>query len=261
VTAAARAILIIAQSIVLIDAGFVVIGMTAGAGGRVARRRPVHRVRVGIVAVRAIEIRAMIERLVGQPRVTEIGRRPTIRGMALTAIHGSIEVALVLAGGIRAVVAGCTGAQHLVVVYGSHRRPDDRCVARLADVGRLYVRRALARGVCAVVTTETIVDDVGVVKGRGRPGDRRMAVIAVIAAGYVGRVFTGCRDPIVTGAASTDNLRMVDGVSGHPHIRRMTVFTDVTRLHMCRRILARGVGAVMAAEAVARDVDVVEIRR
>ena len=146
------------------------------------------------------------------------------------------------------------------MVNRGDRRPDDRTVAVLADVGRLHVRLALARGVCAVVTTGTIVDDVGVIERRGRPRDCRMAVIAVVAAGYVGRVFAGCRAAIVTGAASAYDLGMVDGVGGHPHIRRMTVFADVARLHMCCRILARGVGTVVAAEAVARDVDVIEVR-
>ena len=260
VTAAARTIQVVLQAVMLIHTGSIVIGMTTRAGGRVSRRRPIHGVRVGIVAFGAGKVAAMIERLVGQAGVAEARRCPTIWGMALTAIHGGIEVSGALAACIGAIVAGRTGAQHLVVIHCGHRCPDNSTVAVLADIGRLHMRRALAGGVGAVVTTGTIVDDVGVVKRCGRPRDRRMAVIAVIAAGYVGRVFASRRAAIMTGAASTDNLDVVDGVSGHPHIRGMTVFADVARLHMCCRILARGVGTVVAAEAVARDVDVIEVR-
>ena len=259
-TATAGTIQVVLQAVMLIHTGSIVIGMTTRAGGRVSRRRPIHRVRVGIVAFGAGKVAAMIERLVGQPRVTEICGRPPIRRMALTAIHGGIEVAGIHAGSIGAIVAGRTGAQHLVVIHRGHRRPDGWVVAVLADIGCLHMRRALARGISAVVAAEAVVHDIGMIEVRRSPGDRRMAVIAVIAAGYMGRVFAGCRAAIVTGAASTDNLRMVDGVSRHPHIRRMAVFADVARLHMCCRILARGVGTVVAAEAVARDVDVIEVR-
>lgn len=105
-TATARAIQIILQAIMIVVASLVVIRMTARTGGRVSRRRPVHCVRIGIVALGAVEIAAVIKRLVSQPGVTEIRRSPPIRGMALATIHGSVEVTRILAGGIGAVVAG-----------------------------------------------------------------------------------------------------------------------------------------------------------
>ena len=40
----------------------------------------------------------------------------------------------------------------------------------------------------------------------------------------------------------------------------MAVFADIGRLYMCE-VLARGVGAVMAAGAIARNIYVIEIRR
>ena len=95
--------------------------MATSASRRITGRRPIHRIRVGVVAVGAIKITSMIERFVRQAGVAEARRCPTVWGMALATIHRGTKVSRVHAGGIRAVVAGCTGAQHLVVVHGSHR--------------------------------------------------------------------------------------------------------------------------------------------
>ena len=105
-TATARTIQVVLQAVVIVHTGSIVIGMTARAGRRVAGGRPIHCIRVGIVAFGAGKVAAMIERLVGQPRVTEIGRRPCVRGMAHATIHGRIEVSRVLSGCEYAIVAG-----------------------------------------------------------------------------------------------------------------------------------------------------------
>jgi len=142
-----------------------------------------------------------------------------------------------------------------------HRRygcPDDRAVAVLADVSGLHMRWALARGVAAVVTAGTIVDDVGMVKRGGRPRDRCMAVVAVIATRDVRWMFTSCRHSVMTGTAGAYYLRVVDRVNGYPDVRGVAIFADIARLNMCL-ILARGIRAVMAAGTVAGDVDVIEI--
>lgn len=102
-------------------AGFVIARMATRTGGRVTGRRPIHGIRVGVVAVGAVKITSMIERFVRQAGVAEARWRPTIWGVALTTIHRGTKVSRVHAGGIRAVVAGRTGAQHLVVVHGGHR--------------------------------------------------------------------------------------------------------------------------------------------
>lgn len=120
-TATGRTIQIVLQAVMPVHTGSIVIGMTARAGRCVSWRRPIHRVRVGIVAFGAGKVAAMIERFVRQAGVAEARRCPTIWGMALATIHRGTKVSRVHAGGIGAVVAGCTGAQHLVVVYGSHR--------------------------------------------------------------------------------------------------------------------------------------------
>ncbi len=85
-----------------------------------------------------------------------------------------------------------------------------------------------------------------------------MAIIADIAACYMSRVFSGCGDAIVTRTTSTDDLSMVHRVDWRPDIGRMTVFADIARLDVCE-IFARSICAVVAINAVIRNISVVEI--
>ena len=73
-------------------------------------------------------------------------------------------------------------------------------------------------------------------------------------------MLTNRRDTIVAGATSAQHLGVIHGKCGRPHIRVVAIFTDVCRLYVCWAF-ARGFGAVVAAEAVACDVDVIEISR
>ena len=146
------------------------------------------------------------------------------------------------------------------MIHCGNRRPDDRAVAVLAHVGGLHMRRAFAGGLRAVMTAETVVDDVGVIERRRRPRNRRMAVVAIVAAVDMCRVFAGRNHTVVTGAAGAKYLGVVDRKDRDPYVRCMTVFADIARLNMCL-ILARGVRTVMAAGTVTRDVDVIEICR
>jgi len=87
-----------------------------------------------------------------------------------------------------------------------------------------------------------------------------VAVVAIIAAGDMRGMLAGRDDAVMTGAAGTDDLGMVDRVSRGPDVRRVAVFADVAGLDVIWRLAGR-VRAVMAAKAVASDVDVIEIRR
>ena len=87
-----------------------------------------------------------------------------------------------------------------------------------------------------------------------------MTVVAIVAAGDVCRVFAGCDDAIVTGAAGTQNLCVVYRVSGHPGVRVMAVFANIRRLNVSG-IFAGGFRTVVAAKAVAGNANVIEIRR
>jgi len=119
---------------------------------------------------------------------------------------------------------------------------------------------SLANGIGAVVATHTIVHDVDVVEVGGQPGNRRVAVVAIIAAGDMGWVFAGRYEAVMTGAASTNDLRMVDGVNRHPNVRCMAVLADIGHLNM-REVLACSVNTVMATGAIARNVYVIEVGR
>ena len=87
-----------------------------------------------------------------------------------------------------------------------------------------------------------------------------MTVVAGIATRNMRWMFTGRDHAIVTGAADTDYLRVVNGKHGHEHIGVMAVFAHVARLNM-RRALAGGVRAVMAVNAITGNIQVIEIRR
>jgi len=180
--------------------------------------------------------------------------------MAVVAGIAAGDVGRVFARRRDAIVAGATGAYDLGVIDGKRGRPDTRRVAILADIGRLYMCRRLAGGLRAVVAAHAIASDIDVVEGGRQPGNRRMAVVAGIAAGDVGWMFTGRRDAIMAGAASAQYLGVIDGKGGRPDIRRVAVLANIGCLYMCRR-LAGGLRAIVAAHAIASDIDVVEVGR
>ena len=104
-TATAGAVQVILQAIVVVLADSVVSRVTARAGRLVSGRRPIHRIRIGVVAVGAVEAALVIERFVAETGVTIVGRNPRRRAVAQTAILRSIEVPRIHAGGIGSVVA------------------------------------------------------------------------------------------------------------------------------------------------------------
>ena len=53
-----------------------------------------------------------------------------------------------------------------------------------------------------------------------------MAVIAIVAAGNMSRVFAGCGDTVMTGVAGTQYLGVVDSHHGGPQIRGMAILAD-----------------------------------
>jgi len=222
------------------------------------RETPAYGFGIALVADRARKVAAMIERLVWQSCMTIVDRSPRVRVVATAAVLRRIEMARVLSGRRRAVVAGRAGAEHLVVIHRRNRRPHVGAVAVLADVGRLNVQRALPGRVSAVMAAGAVVDDVGVVEIRRDPGHGRVAVVAVVAAAYMSRMFARRGHAIMAGAAGADHLDMIHCEHGRPYIGGMAVLTNITRLDVCRP-LACCVGPVMATDTVARDVDVVEI--
>ena len=70
----------------------------------------------------------------------------------------------------------------------------------------------LARRIGAVVTADAVVGDVGVIEIRRYPGNRRMTVVAVVAARDMCRVFASRDGPVVTGDAGAEHLCVIDRV-------------------------------------------------
>ena len=152
----------------------------------------------------------MIKRLVGQSDMAVVGRRPGIRRMAKVAFLRRIEVAGIPARSRCAVVTRRTGAQHLVMVDGDHGRPHIGAVAILADIRRLRVQRALACCVYTVVAAAAVIRDIRMIEVCRRPRDRCMAVVAIVAAGDMRRMFADGDGAVMAGTAGANDLRVVD---------------------------------------------------
>lgn len=87
-----------------------------------------------------------------------------------------------------------------------------------------------------------------------------MAIVAGITTCYVSWGFSGCGYAVMTRATSTDDLGVVNRADRCPDIGVMAVFANIARLNM-REILARCICAVVAVNAIIRNIRVIEIRR
>ncbi len=172
--------------------------MAACAVGLECGKLPVNNFAVVLVAFRALKIAAVIERLIRQTGVAEIGWSPCVGAMTQTAVLCGVEMPGILAGRGSAIVAGRARAEDLIVVHRGDGFPDISVMAVLANIGCLYVQRSLARRVSAVVTANAIVDDIHVIEVRRHPGDARVAVVAVVAARNMGRVLAGGDRAVMT---------------------------------------------------------------
>lgn len=148
------------------------------------------------MAVSALEIDAVIQWFVKQARVHIDVRNPRGRRVAFIAFMNGIEVLGIHARCRVAVMAGRTGAEHFAVIDSGRRGPGRRRMAIFASDTGIDVIEILARGVGAVVAFEAVPGDIYMVEISRYPSHCCMAVIAVITAGDMGRVFTG-RDQAV----------------------------------------------------------------
>ena len=192
--------------------------------------------------------------------VIEVRRRPGDGRMAIVAIAATCDMRRMLAGSDDAVMTGRTTAEYLCVIDRYHGCPDCGAVAILANVRGLNVLRTLTGCISTVVAGHAAARDVGVVEIRRYPRDGGVAVVAAIAARDVQRVFASRSDAVMTGAATAQNLRMIDGDYGRPDGPTMAVLADVCCLNM-HRSFASCFRTVMAAHAIANDVRVIEVRR
>jgi len=119
--------------------------------------------------------------------------------------------------------------------------------------------RSLTRRVVAIVAAGTIRDDVRMIKVRRSPGYGGVAVITVVAAGYVRRVFSSCDDPVVTSRTTPENLRVINCYCGFPGGDAVAILTDIRRLNV-GDAFPRRFNTVMTAYAIAYDVVMIEVR-
>jgi hypothetical protein len=154
-------------------------------------------------------------------------------------------------------VAGSAGAGYLRMIDGIGRRPYHVVMAVFTDVGRSNVSSVLARRASTVMATDAVANDAGVIKIGGNPGNRRVAVVAVIAALHVRRILARGDRAVMAGSAAAGYLSMVDGISGRPERVVVAVLTNIGRIDV-RRILAASFGAVVASETVVADTGMVE---
>jgi len=197
VAAAAGTVLVVGNPVVLVDARFVVSRVAACAIRLVARRGPVHRLRIVLMAIRALQVCTMILRLIRECCVTVIRRRPAVGGVADIALLRGAEMIRILPCRCNAIVAASARSQDLAVIHFQNRCKRVGCMAVLADIRCLHVSLVLASRVCAVVTAETVAGDIHVIKVRGHPANRTVTVIAVVATGDMSLVLARRGDAIV----------------------------------------------------------------
>ncbi len=83
---------------------------------------------------------------------------------------------------------------------------------------------AFTRCYCAIVATDTLATDAGVIKIGRLPATRRMALIALCRCGYVPGIFSFCLITVMTVTALTSNIRMIKP-RGTPGIGAMAGIT------------------------------------
>lgn len=133
-------------------------------------------------------------------------------------------------------------------------------VAVFADIRGLDMGRILTNRVVTVMATGTVVHDVGVIERCRYPANGCVAIVAVIATGNVRWRFSCRNRTVVAGRAGAHYLGVVHDIDWRKKDIVVAVLADFRCLDM-RRVLADCVATVVAAEAIARDVDVIEIGR
>lgn len=140
------------------------------------------------------------------------------------------------------------------------RREDNVVVAILADIRGLDVRRVFTDRIAAVMATETVIHDICVIECCRYPPDGCMAIVAVISTRDMRWGFPRRDRTVVASGAGTHHLGVVYDINRRKNDVVMAVLTDFRRLDM-RGILADCISSVVAAEAISRDIDVIEIGR
>jgi len=114
--------------------------------------------------------------------VIEVGGNPGNGCVAVVTVVTTGKVGWVLAGRGVAVMAGEAGPEYLRVVNRVGGCERHVVVTVLAHVARIDMGWILAGCLDTVMTVDTVCGNAAVVEIRGRPGNRCMAVVAIVAA-------------------------------------------------------------------------------
>ena len=117
----------------------------------------------------------------------------------------------VLASGGDTVVAAAARADDLGVIDDHHRHKDICGVTVFTHNRRLNVCQAFTGCIRAVMAANAVASDVYVIEIGRQPANCAVAVIAIVAAGDMCRVLARGNGAIVAGAATSQNLRVIDG--------------------------------------------------
>lgn len=197
ITQLTRCIFRVRVLVLLVWPRLVIIRVTSGTVRLEGRGLPDDGVRVVLVTFRALQITTMVQRLECQADMLVDVRNPCVRIVADVAVLGCDEVALVLTGRGNAVMAGGAGADYLSMIdrYGWSKRRS--AVTVFAHICRQDMLRPLTGRVDPVMAANAIIQDIDVIEIGRRPRNRRMTVIAIVAAGDMGWVFAFRDDSVV----------------------------------------------------------------
>ena len=126
-----------------------------------------------------------------------------------------------------AIVATVTTAADCIVVHLANRFPAYGAVTVITILGRLDVRRVLARGNISIMTGDATARDAAMIENRITPTRSGVAIITIITAFDVLRIFTFRYGAIVTTLTAAGDREMINPGNRIPVTRLMAEFTIV----------------------------------
>jgi len=197
--------------------------------------------------------------IAGHVRMIEASGFPCERRVARITFECRLDVTARLAGGPGTIVAAAAAAEHVRVVDDHDRFERDNRMTCLADVVREHVRRRFADRIDVVVALHAVAHDVCVIERRGFPRKRGVTRTAVEQRRNVALRLAGRGGPVVALCTVALHVHVINGDDRLERNGRMAAFTDVIGAYVRRRFADR-IDVVVALEAIAGDVDVIERR-
>ena len=143
------------------------------------------------------------------------------------------------------------------VIHHQRRAPQVGGMAVLTDVVGSDVIHRLTRGIHAVVARRAVVNDAGVIESRRRPGQSRVAAVALLHGLHVANVFTCRSSTVMARRAGALDMSVIHHQHRAPDVGGMAVFADVVGIDVIDRF-AGGIRAVVAGGAVVNDIVMTE---